>query len=75
MNWKLSRKTLMTIQSPAELVMIYESNVLKRNHSGEGKDLAFRHFKGANYLYADGRVTWHPQDKPQNFLLSAPENN
>jgi prepilin-type processing-associated H-X9-DG protein len=74
MNWRLSRKGMASIESPAETVALYESSVLKRNHSGEGKDLAFRHFGGANYAYTDGHVKWisEGRGRSQNFLLSFP---
>jgi prepilin-type processing-associated H-X9-DG protein len=70
MNGKLSRKGLANMWAPSQTVQLYESSTSKRNHFGEGKDLAFRHLGGANYAYVDGHVQWHAQDKPQQFLLS-----
>lgn len=74
MNWKFSRQSLADVQAPAQTVNMYESNVLRRNANGDGKDLTFRHELdaglGANYAYADGHVKWVQQGTPQEFRLA-----
>jgi prepilin-type processing-associated H-X9-DG protein len=67
MNWKLSRKSMGEVDYPSQMVLVYESETLRRNHRGEGQDLAYRHDGGANYAYDDGHVKWHPRDSQQQF--------
>ena len=79
MNWKLSRQPLAQIEDVAKTVAFYESNILKRNQSFDGRDLIYRHLlngvAGANYAFVDGRVKWSPQREKQEFRLRRPKIN
>ena len=57
-NWKLSRAEMGNIEDPANMAAFYESTQLKRNHSGDGKDMAYRHLNGTNMAFADGHAKW-----------------
>ena len=67
MNWKLSKLGLAHVNSPAQSVLIYESITQKRNHSGEGKGIAFRHDNGTNFAFADGHIKWFPKNAAEKW--------
>lgn len=73
MNWKFSRQPIAAIESPANTVLLYETNILARNQNGDGRDLVFRHMQndqpGAQYAFADGHIAFLAQKQPQNFRL------
>jgi len=77
MNWKLSRQPLAQIEDVTKTVAFYESNILKRNQSFDGRDLIYRHLlngvAGANYAFVDGSVKWHSQRDKQDFRLMHPK--
>jgi prepilin-type processing-associated H-X9-DG protein len=67
MNWKFSEKSESVVKEPAFMILLYESTALKTNHSGEGRDMAFRHMDGANMAFADGHVKWYKQHAEKNW--------
>lgn len=71
-NWRLSKYGLGKINDPAQMIELYETTNLKRNASGEGKDMAFRHMDGTNLAFVDGHVKWFAKDKlsPDSSLWS-----
>jgi prepilin-type processing-associated H-X9-DG protein len=67
MNWRMSVKNESMMNEAARDVLIYESLTQRRNHSGEGKGLAFRHAGGTNMAFADGHVKWFAQNTQQKW--------
>jgi hypothetical protein len=73
MNWKFSRRLATEADSPAATVLLYETNVPRRNAAYDGGDLIFRHEQngrpGANYAFANGQVRWLPVNQKPNFRV------
>jgi prepilin-type processing-associated H-X9-DG protein len=62
MNWRMSMKDESAINESLRDVLLYESLTQRRNHSGEGKGIAYRHGNGTNMAFADGHVKWYAQN-------------
>ncbi len=78
MNWKLSKRGLSEIESPATTVSLYETNVPRPNANYDGRDLIFRHAmpgvegkdeSGGNFAFADGHASWMPATQTPNFRI------
>lgn len=78
MNWKLSKRQLSEVESPATTVSIYETNVPRPNAAYDGRDLIFRHTmpdaagkseSGGNFAFADGHVGWLGATQKPNFRI------
>ena len=60
MNWKLSKRFLGEVEDPAHTVVVYETENLRKNACGDGRDLPRkgRHAGGNNFAFVDGHVRW-----------------
>ena len=70
LNWKLSNKSTTLLDPEQNMVGVYETFDPERNARGSGSDVAQRHDRGSNYLYAASlRAMWQPREATQNFAF------
>ena len=67
MNSLMSRKNVASVNESAWVVLVYESQQQRRNYSGVGKDIAYRHKNGTNIAFVDGHVKWFPRNAKEQW--------
>ncbi|MCS7224993.1 MAG: hypothetical protein NZ959_10640 [Armatimonadetes bacterium] len=66
-NRHLSTLSIAQVRHPSTTVMVYETKVRRRNHSGIGNDIDYRHEDGSFVAYCDGHASWRPKDHKLDF--------
>lgn len=67
MNWRVSKRNQSEMNESFTIALLYESLTQRRNHSGEGKGIAYRHKGGTNMAFVDGHVQWLPRNSQEKW--------